>query len=1056
MELLCVFALALVTSVTGIPHAYGVKSGAVAKAEANAAAGVFGGLPVIPLSIPSGGFSGSFSKSSSSSFASSSASASSSSSSYSFSGSNGIAGFGCQYNNCKNSGNSVPSTLHNSQGNGIQNNGEASAGTGNTAGSSIYSGNGENAPCTGSNCNGLSISTNKCSSGKCGLPGNPQDTSTTSNNNNVVSNCASGQCNAEPQNGNSLNSYDSSKCASGNCSPTGPQHKDTASNLNDYNLDSAAKSNYEVKGDEPNLNSNDKKGQARPSSDEQDIFIPLSPSANGARPVSKPATQLSVPYLDPTCTSHNCNIAPSDHDSSKGKLPTSYNVPILGPSSTVSYPDSSSNPTGTAANSLSNCGSASCPSDVLSSTNTASVSSQPSTYTQASYPSQILVAPVVSPSCSGYNCKPEQQKPNSDVPIYQVSSKQPIACNAPDCSFSPATDSSVVGYPSQFDSSKPYVGASSQSEQKKYTDYAVKPNLVPSATQQHLDNNGYTTNTGSFNVGSQQGSFDTKLYDNSKTGFVSTRQNLPSFTGGFTKPTGSIDGNVGYTPSHGSTGSSKPQFYVSSPTYTGGFSKPTASINGNIGYTPLHGSTGSFKPQFDISSPTNTGGFTKPTEPIDENVGYTPSHPSTGSSKPQFDVSSPTYTGGFRSSKPQFDVSSLTYTGGFSKPTGSINGNVGYTPSHSSIGTSKPHLYVSSTTQSTPVYTGGFGGSAGSFDTSSGIGTHFSSKPSHGYAPTSNNLSNSNNIGDLSGSGVSKTSSSPVLPIHNVPTSAGNFAESHRPTSVLQAGIPSLSKPVVKKDELPVYTGGFGGPKGLLKPNEYNLPAKLPAAASNNYGPTSCTSANCNVINVPKTIGAYQGTGGAPTSLSASADAKAVAYTGGFGGPSGFLKPLDNDRQSKSEHFGVEGQEKFNNHGHTNDGIDSKNKYSSGSKDKINSGVDGTGAQTNAGAQANAAAFASSGAFSANQGTGETGCNSDCGANYSSGLGHNIASSNSLGSSHIQHTDSLENTVGVAAAEASAKSIAGASARSFGVGNSFASSSASAHSSAGASVKGGK
>ncbi|XP_045448312.1 sericin 1-like [Melitaea cinxia] len=1172
MELLCVFALALVTSVAGTPHGYGVKSGAVAKAEANAAAGAFEGLPAIPLSIPSGGFSGSFSKSSSSSFASSSASASSSSSSFSFSGTNGITGFRCPFNNCKNGGNSVPPTLNGSHGNEIKNNGGALTGAGSTAASNSYSGNEESAPCNGKKCNSLNITANKCSLGICGLPGNQQDTSNglhhKNNNDKEESNCALGQCNAGSQNRNSQNSFDSFKCDSGNCFPTAPQHDSS-------------------KG---NLNSNDKKGVKHPTSDEHDIFIPLSPSTNRAQAVPTPATELSAPNLGPTCTSHNCIIAPGGPDSSTGKLPTSYNVPILGPSSTVSQSDTSINPTGnlynlpTGTNSLSNCGSAGCSSDI-SPTDTPSVSSQPSSYTQGVYPSQVLVAPDISPSCTGYNCKPDQQKLNTDVPSYQDSSKKPILCNSPACSYKPATGSSVAGYPSHFDSSTSNTGVppfnkklddnsktgfvSDNQNLPTYTGGFTKPKgsihgnvgYTPSydttgASKPHFGVS-FPTYTGGLNkpTGSVDGNVGyTPSHGSTGSSKPQFDLSAPTYTGGFSKPTGSVDGNIGYTPSHGSTGSSKPQFDASAPTYTGGFSKPTGSVNGNIGFAPSHDSTASFKPQFDASAPTYTGGFSRPTALVDGNVGYTPSHGSTGSSKPQFGASAPTYTGGFskptgsvngnvgytpshgstgsskpqfdasapidtgsfskpigsvdgnvgytpsygsaESTKPNFDVSAPTYTGGFSKPTGSVDGNVGYTPSHdstgspnpqfdvnaptytggfskptgsidehfgykpshSSIGTSKPHSDVGSTTQSVPVYTGGFGGPAGSFDTSFGTGTHFVSKPNHGHAPAyNNNLPHTNNIGGLSSHGTLKPSNSLVPPIYNNPTNNGNFAQTHIPTSVLQAGQPNLPKPVNEKDKSPVYTGGFGGPTGLLKPNEYNLPAKLPVVASNTHAPTSCTSTNCHGKNVPKAIGTHHGTDGISTTSSAAADAKAVAYSGGFGGPSGFLKPFDNDRQSKSEHFEVSARDKFNSYGHTNVGNDSKNKHFDDSKDTVNSGVEGTGVQTSAGGQANAAAqanaiaFASSNTFSSNQGREASGCNSGCG-NYNSGLGHNFASSNSLGTSQTHGSDNTGDAAGAAAA---AKSIAGASAGSFGTGNSFASSSATAHSSSGASVKGG-
>ncbi|CAG9581394.1 unnamed protein product [Danaus chrysippus] len=159
MAVSCVIVFALLNYVTATPHDY-AKTGAIAKAEAQAVAGGYGSLPVIPLSIPSGaGYSGSFSKSSSSSYAASSASASSSSSSYSFSSNNGISGIGCNTGTCKGSESSIPSSINappNGQITFTHESSEAQAAAEAKAASqsSAYFSSGSIAPCQSGNCFG--------------------------------------------------------------------------------------------------------------------------------------------------------------------------------------------------------------------------------------------------------------------------------------------------------------------------------------------------------------------------------------------------------------------------------------------------------------------------------------------------------------------------------------------------------------------------------------------------------------------------------------------------------------------------------------------------------------------------------------------------------------------------------------------------------------------------------------------------------------------------------------------------------------------------------------
>lgn len=132
----------------------------------------------------------------------------------------------------------------------------------------------------------------------------------------------------------------------------------------------------------------------------------------------------------------------------------------------------------------------------------------------------------------------------------------------------------------------------------------------------------------------------------------------------------------------------------------------------------------------------------------------------------------------------------------------------------------------------------------------------------------------------------------------------------------------------------PIYGGGFGGPSGLLKPNDYSaLPPSNPTQSGNtipssslpHYIPNKPVHQNSQPLQpspephdsspqnsgnglqaahpIPQPPhGANNLHFGAAGSISISG---AGAYTGGFGGPPGYLKPFDDDKGAKPKQSGA-------------------------------------------------------------------------------------------------------------------------------------------------------
>ncbi|CAH0724870.1 unnamed protein product, partial [Brenthis ino] len=871
MELSGVIALVLVSFVSGTPHGYGVKGGALAKAEANAASGAF--LQPVSLTIPSGAaFTGSFSKSSSSSFASSSSSAHSSSFSFSGSGANGIGGIGCNSNNCKNGlidGN-VPSTVHGSAFNGVQNSGAvASAAAGAIAGyRQAYSSNNGNL-CKEANCDGVDTSGNKCSSGKCSSNENLQPQSQSVHPLNKYesgTDCASGQCNLSIQQENAPSGYGSEQ------QPNNGDSKDT-----------------------PIVTSS--------TGQEDDLFVPLSQSSDSAAPShQKPSVFLNTPNLGPACTSHNCNEAsPSSY--SNGKLPTSYNVPIFG-----TYPSGPQAPS--AACSSPNC--ASYPSD-------SNDVSGPTRHVDTSNPHYGVQYQPGSADVSGQGSKHESNinqnsysvqplKPNlaqQNVPTYtgssgsvdtdqSLGSSKPFLSNLPPNEDSPkhtvgGTTNSINGnvqgsYPSQSITGAPssspsyssqnlhpgYAVGSSQNDAQNTRGYTSnesvksqqatldlsKPNTnYLSPSQQQIPNGGYNpTGSNGGNLPSvplsskpHTGTFTSPSYPGHTTPLlpnVESGQRGPSNNGGYA--------NVGLPTHAGQFVTPKPGVDISSPlpnlsapAYTSGFGGPSGSINGNFGHSSLHGSLGTTNlPSSAVSpvkgAPTYTGGFGGPAGTFDASFpvgtkptskpGYESNYAETTHTSPDASVNTnlhsvtPKPSTGVSSPYPNPSVPS--YNGGFGVPSGSYGGQLGHGSFQGYPGTIKPHLSTISPVKDVPTYTGGFGGPAGAVDTSFPAGTKPTSQPGHegNYADTTHTSAEAGiNTGLHSVTPKPSTSISSLHPNPSVPAytggfggPSGSFVGHGSPQGSLGSSTKPHSSVTLPGKDAPVYTGGFGAPAGPI------------------------------------------------------------------------------------------------------------------------------------------------------------------------------------------------------------------------------------------------
>ncbi|CAB3239988.1 unnamed protein product [Arctia plantaginis] len=982
----CAFILILISLVTATPYGYGVKGGAgtSSKAESSAVAGSFGNQGEIPVGVPFGSaFSGSFSKSSSSSASSSSASSSSSSGSFSYNGSGGGSfsspdtkgNAGCTSGICQNTGHQGSSADFN--GYDIANS-AAVAGSGGTT----------RVSCQGSQCNG---SSDKCLSGQC------QST--------------------EP----SITGYDSgNKCSSGKCGPTSPSGY-SASQFDESDdihfVPHSSKSIHDSKNYSFNdktagysAGSNCQHGNCGPSAISTQPTVAHGSSnsypANSNSEV-RPGYNLPVTHLETPNANSGCNpgICQTGHDSS----PTSYSVPIHGSSS--------------------GCNAPGCSRDF----------SSPGVNPQIQYDGKKDDAsekklPMYT---GGFGGPAGMLKPNEfNIPISTISSPVHLAnpmYNTPSILLPGCQTSNCIGSPTIAVS-----GTSTTAQSGSYSGSVTASNNKP-------------IYTGGF--GGPPGMLKPDEYDIK----VPVHSSTPSYSNHSPRPSAvcATPNCEGYATKPISESSSE------LPVYTGGFGGPPGVLNPNVvnvpystpntntfgvGDTTPQASFGVPKP---VTVPNLDSGSTNNYRPI--GVTYPgapavapiiPSYPitqplhSTGISTPEcktgncaaYPGSVPVVTapsgsyGNFEGCKAENCASYPVTAVNVNTPTGTHgNSEICKTGHCAGLPTSG---YYDKSEADTNSSSGLYGHPTGCKTGNCAVPNAVPSRP-HGVAYPNNNLKPSIPEYTAVSGGPSDT---------NVPSGSGsikcktsNCADSLSANSGVnaQSGFDFKSK-----EQLPVYTGGFGGPSGLLKPNDYSKPDVTAIPNKPVPGltiPVTCSSGNCNPKEVLSSSSGHNiGLNGAHAISSSSAHA--VAYSGGFGGPPGFLTPYDNGKLDLTK---------------VTDGQNQGTHYSGGNALDTNS-ARLTGTWSNTGSQggsvvgttvvSGSTANANTGTFDYNtQGNGVKG-GSPCGEGCVGSHQNNLQSSGSYSA-------------------AGARSLSSSDA--LGVGGSFASSSASAHSSAAAYRKGG-
>ncbi|KAJ8735561.1 hypothetical protein PYW07_007181 [Mythimna separata] len=485
----------------------------------------------------------------------------------------------------------------------------------------------------------------------------------------------------------------------------------------------------------------------------------------------------------------------------------------------------------------------------------------------------------------------------------------------------------------------------------------------------------------------------------------------------------------GYTPTAGTAlGATAPSgYYGTTKPHTGTIPGPAVIFNPDKYYQGTGPSSPGYTPSETFNTPTSSdypsfGGTAAPHTPAQP---YGDTKPSSGSHLSS--VTLPAYThdydrpsGVHRPSDISGPASTPSFThtqspsslGGHS--TDCKTGNCANYPTSGqpgSFGVTKPNTNVNTASSQ---YSGGFGGPSGTFKPTE----HNYVTPSTGSAPT--NCETPNCVGSPSASADA--------------TSGANA----------QSGSYGITKPSGgnnPSNKNPTYTGGFGGAAGLLKPNEYAVPAVSPKPNNKPTGvPTAaCLSGNCGT---QPPHGSAQhidnASSGAHATAAAAATADAVAYSGGFGGPPGVLTPYDDGKVGALPANGghAHGPQTGGAYGSHNANIHSQH----GKVPVATGGPSGpSGVHENTGAQAGSV----------------TGATAYAGAVAGASAG--VHGYNPHGS-HDNHEGNIKGSpcssgCGGSPSGAAAKSLSGANA--FGLGGSYASSSASAHASAGAYTKGG-
>ncbi|VVC87516.1 unnamed protein product [Leptidea sinapis] len=969
MELSSVLVLSLVSLVTASPHGYGASN--VARAEASASA-----------------FGNGFSKSSSSSFASSSASASSSSSTYSFSGAgtNGITHYGqtggCPSGHCQPHSPSLPSDNANNKGFSQAN-------------AAAIAGAGAHAEFLGPD--GLYNPTQPCSSGKCDTGLNP----------NYSTGCKSGLCGPSGS-GSLINTNQDhqvapvvpedsknflKKSGQGNSNPTTFQHKDSVV------------SNQETQ--QPTTTNKQLPPENKLNQAECDSPDCEKPSVPNSAP-GKPALHLTPPYEETICTSHNCNFG---YDKN-GKLPSSYNVPILANPNTDSdltksplcedgkCKDANNYNKGNYDYSSSQeCTDGNCDIYVMP-----KPTSQETLRTQCKYgnceklPEGSIgsVIPDLPSGCSSGKCDIIQILSTSQKPISPTTEKPRYTENE----NSPPNYNNLPKGPTTPE--KPFYTEKENS--------CNSPNCGQNSGPNNYESMPHYTTSSNYNIRP----LDSKHEPNPQTGNNGIQTTLnPSIEQGVSTNEpykGKFDGATRIL----SYSSGPPEQYSHQPDYKNMPHNPSYNTGSQHGLLNSQIGGNIFS---DVSG-------ANPSSHTSNN--YKPDYPGANNKKQESGFIFGSSGTSAYANKPFLD-----HNPSYANPAlGSIS-PIPYTPS-----------YIKDTDAKKPLYTGGFGGPTGLLQPND-VSIPSTTSPHH-QLPC---------VGE-------SCIPSPHIPSVNVAYKpncvSGGCVSSSQPPSTAHQSVPHHSncvggtcgsKPDIHSVNLPHNPDCVGG---SCVPNHHIPSTNAPhqpnclggACAPNPHNPTStslrpnCVGAGCATYSynpsttIPQQSNCISGTcAPTPTANSvanAAADAKAVPYTGGFGGPPGLLKPYDSGKLDAINNFDVKSTYAKNN----NIAPFGTGGSNLGPKNAIN----GIYNSAQAGAVASSSAVVNGG----NYGRDSKGCNSGCSSHPSDDT-----------KSKTDQGKEGENIANI-----SAKSIAVANSNAQGHGGAVAT--ASAHASAGVYVNGGR
>ncbi|XP_030040003.2 LOW QUALITY PROTEIN: collagen alpha-2(I) chain [Manduca sexta] len=886
--------------------------------------------------------------------------------------------------------------------------------------------------CEGSDCLN-SNRNNKCTSGHCGSDSLKND-----------KDCSSGNCEITPSQSSSLDYPSPTQCTSGQCglnvqtnlpTTTTSGSYDIPAKKHDFALKPNSKDHYTHNAfsgyNEASSNSNTQSSHGIDSqhhSGNVDVHgqlhgIPTaatSSTGNSGLSIdhSKPATYLTTPKVEEPCNTPSCK---SDFGQSAVK-PTSYNVPLHtsidglnqnlpcknGNCGINQYPTPSVGPLSPRPAGPTGCSSPNC----AELTSISSASDCKSPHCAPNYPSvpQGSASGINYPAdVSGSGLVPKNPSYASPIlPSYNPSHGYfKPGCKTPDCTeYTPGHVN--AGANSEFPSHSGFLPAGTSPTIPSYSTPILLPNTPTTGHSPNTPNNAGNYGVVSGTTAVTPGHIPPAGGFGGPSGILKPNEfSLPSNTHvapSFTKPTIPTNPIIGASPSAEEL-----------PPYTGGFGGPHGVLKPNE-FDIKHPSTTHNTPISNGSPaghdlPTYTGGFGAPTGLLKPNEISSSANAgaSANSNGGSLHTVSPNIGGTYPTQQIPTSHGSHIIPSGTLRP--GIGSNVGIPAAHLTTPVVlQPIPVIHSTHHPLPVPTQGFVTPTGSVQPSA----YYSTKPT--------------------GSSV---------------TAFGNIdSHGHLGHTQLPNGDSNLNK------DLPKYTGNFGGATGVLKSNDfkdslshgYNKPGTTSSSI-----PVSCSPGTCNSESI---------------NSAAAANAEAVAYAGGFGGPPGLLKPHDGGKLDHKLLSGAQFGLHQGSSGSTNFGIASSGTVNGEAKTPAHDthSQSGAAAQANAVAQASATAEAASGSFGGSSGQAGvhgddhksgSGCGGGCGGGSYHGSGHDFGSSSAISSAKAGVVNGPDS--GLHGNSASAKSLSSAvsGARAFGGAGSYASSSASAHASAGYATKGG-